>query len=95
LGPLKKIPALPTVLHAASADFYFCRTIVVDIEQMKIDGSITDEQARLKIDLQNNAFKTVLLTEEGLGLLAVESALNAVISVIKTAVNTAVGFTLL
>jgi len=47
------------------------------------------------IGIQQNAFKIVLLSEEGLGLLTVEAALNAVLKVIRSAVNTALGFTLI
>lgn len=68
---------------------------IVDIEAMKITGTITEEQARLKLGIQKDAFKIILLTEEGLGLLAVESALNAALDVVKKAVNTAIGFILI
>jgi len=68
---------------------------IVDIEKMKASGTITNEQARLMIGIQQDAFKIVLLSEEGLGLLAVEAALNAVLKVIRATVNTALGFTLI
>jgi hypothetical protein len=68
---------------------------IVDIEDLKIRGAITNEQAKLKLEVQKNAFKILLLSEEGLGLLAVEAALNAVLGVIKDVVNTAVGFALI
>jgi hypothetical protein len=62
---------------------------------MTVDGFIITEQSRLKLSLQKNVFKTVLLTEAGIGLLAVENALNAALDLIKGAVNTAIGFALL
>jgi len=39
--------------------------------------------------------RNVLLTIEGIGLLAIEAAINAAVSVISTAVDKAVGFALL
>jgi hypothetical protein len=68
---------------------------LVDIEEMKLDGTITQEKAALMIDMQKNTIKIVMLTEKGLGLLAVEAAINAVIGVVKDTVNTAIGWTLL
>ena len=47
------------------------------------------------MEIQKNASRTVLLTIEGLGLLAVEAAINAALNVVKDAVNTGIGFTLL
>jgi hypothetical protein len=45
--------------------------------------------------MQKLASQNVLLTLQGLSLLAVEAAINAALGVIKTAVNTAIGFALL
>ncbi|WPV70599.1 hypothetical protein [Chitinophaga sp. LS1] len=68
---------------------------IIDIEDLIISGVISKEQARLKLDIQKNAFKIMLLSEQGLGILAVEGALNAMLSVVKDVVNTAIGFILL
>jgi hypothetical protein len=65
------------------------------IGEMKLKGEITEEQARLQMNIQRNSMQVVLLTVEGLGKLAVESAINAAIGVIKTAVNTAIGWSIL
>ncbi|HXB93627.1 MAG TPA: hypothetical protein VNU70_00670 [Puia sp.] len=85
----------PKIKDLATSSVKTLAQNVVDIEQMRIAGTITEEQARLKLDLQKNAFKTVLLTEEGIGLLVVESALNAMLGIIKDTVNTAIGFALI
>ena len=45
--------------------------------------------------MQKNASRSVLLTVEGLGILAVEEAINAALDVIKGAANKAIGFALL
>jgi hypothetical protein len=68
---------------------------LVDIEEMKIEKTITPEQASLLVDMQKNSLKIVLLSEEGLGLLAAEAAINAVLDAVRTAVNTALGFILI
>jgi hypothetical protein len=62
-----------------------------DLAAKRIDG----QQAELLLDMQKLASRNVLLTIEGLGLLAVEAALNAALKVIKAAVNTALGIILI
>lgn len=67
---------------------------LVMIEALRAAGKISEEQAQLQLNIQKNASRTVLLTLEGLGLLAAEAAINAALDVVKEAVNTAVGFVL-
>ena len=45
--------------------------------------------------MQTSASRNVLLCLQGLALLAVEEAINASLDVVKTAVNTALGFALI
>lgn len=65
------------------------------IAKLKLENKINEEQARLYIDIQKNSMRIVLLSIEGLGLLAVEAAINAAIDVIKGTVNTALGWSIL
>lgn len=65
------------------------------IAKLKLEGRITREEALLHIEIQKNSFRTVLLAIQGLGLIAVENALNAAIGVIATTVNKAIGWNLL
>jgi len=65
------------------------------IERLKISGEITEEQAKLHVEIQKNATRAVLLTIEGLGLIAVEEAINAAMDVLRDTINTALNFTLL
>jgi hypothetical protein len=67
----------------------------IDIKELSDSGAITQEQAKLKISLQKNAFQTMLLTEKGIGLIIVEDALNSALNAAKKVVNTAVGFVLI
>lgn len=61
------------------------------IKKLKSEKKITKDEARLLMDLQRNAMRSVLLTLEGLGILTVEAAINAALDVVRDAVNTAVG----
>ncbi len=70
------------------------QTIVAIGEQVSI-GQINEQQAGLLLQMQTSASRNVLLTLEGLALLAVEEAINAALAVVKTAVNTALGFSLI
>jgi hypothetical protein len=62
---------------------------------LKATGKINDEQAKLHIEIQKNATRTVLLTVEGLGIVTVDAAINAALDAVKDSVNTAVGFVLI
>lgn len=85
----------PGVKDLATNSFQKLAQTLVDIEKMRIEGTIDETQARLLIDMEKNTFKIVLLSIEGLGLLAVEDALNAALKIIKDTVNKAIGFILI
>ena len=65
------------------------------IEAQRVAGAMTAEQAKLHLDVQKNAARTVLLTLEGIGLLAAEAAINAALGAVKKTVNAALGFALI
>jgi hypothetical protein len=50
-------------------------------------GDITEEQAKILLRMQITSAQTVLLTIEGIGLLAAQRAVNAAIQVVKDLVN--------
>lgn len=85
----------PDIKDYAEAEARKMAQTLVMIESLKISGKINEEQAALHLEIQRNATRMVLLTLEGLGILAVEAAINAALSVVKESVNTAVGFALL
>jgi hypothetical protein len=62
---------------------------------LKQDGSISEEQAKLLISMHKRSMITVLLTVKGLGLLAIESAINAALGVARDTINTAIGWKIL
>jgi hypothetical protein len=84
----------PKVKDLATNSFKKLSQVLVDIETMKLAGTISNEQASLMLDMEKNTFKIVMLSVEILGILAVEDALNAALKVVKQTVNTAVGFAL-
>lgn len=85
----------PEIREYGQAEAKKLAQTLVMIEALKSAGKINEEQARLHLEIQKNATRTVMLTLEGLGILAVEAALNAGLDTVKDAVNTAVGFSLL
>jgi hypothetical protein len=85
----------PTVKDFAESEFKKIAESIVFIEGQVLLGKMTPEEARLHLDIQTNASRTVFLTIEGLGILTVEAAINAALAVVREAVNTALGFALL
>lgn len=69
-------------------------TSLVAIEKGRLEGTISEEQARLLLDIHKNAARSVLLAAEGIALLAAEAAINAALKVVRDTVNKAVGFAL-
>ena len=65
------------------------------IEQELITKQIDQVQASALLDIQKHATRTVLLTVEGIGLVAAETAINSAFGAIRTLVNDAVGFNLI
>lgn len=85
----------PKVKAYAESEFKKLAETLAMIEKLRLTGQINEEEAALQLQIQKNATRSVLLTLKGLGLLAVEQAINAALSVVKKAVNTAVGFSLI
>ena len=85
----------PAVKDLATSSFKTLAQSLVDIEQMRLDGTISEEQARLLLDLHRNTVKITLLSEEIIGIVAAEEAINAAIDSVRNTVNTAIGFALL
>lgn len=85
----------PAIKDLATSQFKQLAQNAADIEMMKAKGTITKEQAKLLLDMQKNTLKTILLAQEGLGLLATEAAINAAIDVVSGTINKAIGWTIL
>ncbi|QHI38664.1 hypothetical protein IMCC3317_40580 [Kordia antarctica] len=65
------------------------------INQLTTEGKISEEQAKYYLEIHKSSVRIVLLTIEGLGVLAVEAAINAALDIIKSTVNTAIGWSIL
>lgn len=92
--PILKKDAADAESFAKTEFTKIAQTIVAIGEQLAA-GQINSQQAGLLLDMQKSASRNVLLTLQGLALLAVEAAVNAALAVVKTAVNTALGVALI
>ncbi len=82
----------PGIKDLAVTSFQNIAQNIVAVEQMKINGTITQEKAAFLISMQKNAAQMIIATEVGLGLLAAEAAINAALDVIRVSVNKAIGW---
>jgi hypothetical protein len=57
-------------------------------------GTIDELEAQLVLDVQKNASRSILLTIKGLGILAVENAINAAMQVLREGIKAATGVAL-
>jgi Flp pilus assembly CpaF family ATPase len=85
----------PAISALATSSLKTLAQNLIDVEKLVNAGTVNQAQANLMIDMQKNSLQTVLLSEEGLGLIAAQDAINAVIAVVKDAVNVAIGFVIL
>lgn len=67
---------------------------LVHIGKLVAENKVTERQARALLKIHLNATQTVLLTVEGMGVIAIERALNAALATVRDAINTGVGFKL-
>ena len=68
---------------------------LVDFAKLVATDKVTKQQARSLVAIHQNTTRVVFLTIEGLGIIAVENALNAAIGAIRSTVNGAVKFALI
>jgi len=92
-APLRR--AWPEVRDYAEAEFRKLADTMTTVQKLEQSGQITKKRAKLHLEIQKNAMRTVLLTIEGLGILAVEKAINAALRVVRDTVNSALGWSLL
>lgn len=85
----------PSVKTYAEAEFKKLGETVIAVQKSKLTGNITEEEARLLLEMQRNAMRSVFLTVEGLGIIAVEEAINAAMAVVRSTINTAIGWSIL
>ncbi len=67
---------------------------IIDIEHIQSmveEKKVTGEEAQFLVDQYKLSMKAVLLTVEGLGVIAVQKAINAALDVLNKALNAALG----
>ena len=65
------------------------------IQKLVLKAKISEEEAKLLLQMQINSTKTILLSVEGLDLITVQRAINTAMSSIRDDVNYSIGFNLL
>ncbi len=61
------------------------------VQTMAEDGTITAQEAQALVNQHKLSMQAVLLTVEGLGLIAVQNAINAALKVLSDALSAALG----
>ena len=64
---------------------------LIDISKLTALGKINQQEAKALIQIHKNTTQMVFLTVEGLGIIAVENAINAALDVVKKSVNAVAG----
>lgn len=79
----------------AEPEFRRLAASLVSIVQLAAEGKLSKREAEALLTIHRNTTRTVMLTVEGMGLLAVEGAINAALAAVAEAVNGALPFKLL
>ncbi len=85
----------PKAQEYAKPEFKRLAQSLVDISKLVMNDTINQQQAKALLQIHKNTTLMVLLTIEGLGLIAVENAMNAAIKTVQETINRAAGITLL
>jgi len=85
----------PEAKDYAANEFVKIGQTIAFIESQRAQGGMSEEKAKLHLEMQKNSAKIMLLTLDGLGILVVEAAINAALDVVRTTVNSAIGFVLI
>jgi hypothetical protein len=84
----------PEIEEYAKSEGVKMAQCLATIASLVAAGTIDEDEAKLHLEIQKQAARSILLTVEGLGALAVEAAINAALGVAKDTVNSALGFAL-
>lgn len=79
----------------AEGEFRKLAQTALTIAALRARRRITRPQAQLLLEMQHNAMRSVLLTVEGIGILAAEAAINAALDAARGSINRAIGWRLL
>ncbi len=84
----------PLVASTARERFQDLAQVLINIEQDKLSGDLTEDEAKELMEMHQNAVKTALEEIKGIGKLLAEAVINAVLRAVRDIVNSAVGWTL-
>jgi hypothetical protein len=79
----------------ATEEFKKFTSKLAQIAEKKVAGDLSEEKARLLLEIQIDSMKIELLTIQGLTILATEAAINAAIDVVRGNVNRSLGWNVL
>lgn len=92
-GSLKK--DWPKVKHYAEPEFKKLAQSLIDITKLLTTGELNGRQAKALFQIHRNTTQMVLLCIEGMGIIAVENAINSAIKAVRDIINTAAGIRIL
>jgi Asp-tRNA(Asn)/Glu-tRNA(Gln) amidotransferase B subunit len=81
----------PKVKDYAQPELRRLAQSLIDITELVASDKVSGRQAQSLLRIHRNTSLTVLLTVEGIGIIAAEKAINAALKVVRDAVNAAAG----
>jgi hypothetical protein len=85
----------PLAASIAKTRFKALAQILINIEQDKLHGDLTESEAKDLFAMHKKAVKGALESLQGVETLLAEAAINAAMAAIKGIANTAIGWTLI
>ena len=85
----------PKVRDFAKPELARLARSLLDIGRLAAEQKISLEEAHSLVEIHKNTTRMVMLTVQGLGILAVERAINAALGAVRDTINTALGVALL
>ncbi len=77
----------PRARDHAKPEFKKLAQSLIDITRLAATGKVNRRQAAALLRIHRNTTLTVMLTVDGLGVIAVENAINAALGAVRDAVN--------
>ena len=81
----------PKIELAVTSGSQQLAVLAQDVAQKKASGQITDDEASMLLELQQNSVSAMCMAVEGISALAGEAVANAVIKVVADTLNAALG----
>lgn len=85
----------PDIKEFAESEAKKFATNMAEIETWKMNNKITENQAKALSRLHQRSMKMVFTALKGISLTLAEDAINAALNVIRTTINTAIGWSII